>query len=151
MPLILEGGCRVSEMREGVPIIEGTLRIGNQIGRATGAQAISLRIMEFAPGQSPEIRNGDCDEILYVLSSERDLERGHPACLSEHSARTLLADQRPQIQINGIGFDIGADTGIYLRRHETFAVNNPDPYPVVLVTSRCPEPDGAPEFLSSST
>src|SRR5258706_9251752 len=98
MPLILEGGCRVSEMREGVPNIEGTLRIWNQIGRATGAQAISLRVMEFAPGLSPEIRNGDCDEILYVLSSEHDLERGHPARLSEGSERTPLADQRAQIK-----------------------------------------------------
>src|SRR5260221_3668013 len=101
MPLILEGGCRVSEMREGVPIIEGTLRIWNQIGRAAGAQAISLRIMEFAPGQSPEIRNGDCDEILYVLSSERDLERWHPVRLSQRSERTLLADQRAQNEITG--------------------------------------------------
>ena len=63
MAITLEGGCRVSEMREGEPLIEGTLRIWNRIGRATGAQAISLRAMEFAPGLSPGIRNDDCDEI----------------------------------------------------------------------------------------
>src|SRR5712692_300474 len=67
MAVILEGGCRVSEMREGKPLTEGTLRIWNRIGRATGAQAISLRIMEFAPGLSPGIRNDEFDEILYVL------------------------------------------------------------------------------------
>src|SRR5882724_11127501 len=75
MAITLEGGCRVSEMREGEPLIEGTLRIWNRIGHATGAQAISLRVMEFAPGLSPGIRNDDCDEVLYVLA----WERGHPA------------------------------------------------------------------------
>src|SRR5947207_3930685 len=70
MAVVLEGGCRVSEMREGEPLIEGTLRSWNRIGRATGAQAISLRVMEFAPGLSPGIRNDDCDEILYVLNDD---------------------------------------------------------------------------------
>ena len=50
MSITLEGGCRVAQMRAGEPATEGTLRIWNQIGRATGAQAIALRILEFAPG-----------------------------------------------------------------------------------------------------
>ena len=36
-------------------------------GRATGAQAISLRTLEFAPGLSPGMRNAACDEVLYVV------------------------------------------------------------------------------------
>jgi hypothetical protein len=52
-------------MHDGEPLVRGTLRIWKQIGRATGAQAISLRVMEFAPGLSPTIQNEDCDEILY--------------------------------------------------------------------------------------
>src|SRR5256714_10459518 len=67
MAVALAGGCRVTEMREGAPFVAGTLRIWNQVGRATGAQAISLRVMEFAPGLSPAIRNDDCDQILYVF------------------------------------------------------------------------------------
>src|SRR5262245_10879198 len=67
MAVTLEGGCRVSDMREGEPLVEGTLHIWNQIGRATGAQAISMRVMEFAPGLSPGIENDNCDQILYVL------------------------------------------------------------------------------------
>src|SRR5437016_9816692 len=148
MPLILEGGCRVSEMREGVPNIEGTLRIWNQIGRATGAQAISLRVMEFAPGQSPEVRNGDGDEILYVLNSEHDFERWHPARLSERSERTLFTDQKARIQINHHAYDIGPDTGIYVRPHERFAIDNPGPGEIVIVSAQCPEPDAAPEFAT---
>ena len=105
MALILESGCRVSEMREGAPIVNGTLSIWNQIVRATGAQAISLRIMEFAPGLSPGIRSNS-DEILYVLG----WERGHPVRLREHSPRTLA-----QFFIDGQSHNVAPDTGIYLR------------------------------------
>ncbi len=31
MAVVLEGGCRVSEMREGEPLVEGTLCIWNRI------------------------------------------------------------------------------------------------------------------------
>ena len=154
MAINLDGGCRVSEMREGVPIIEGTLCIWNQIGRTTGAQAISLRIMEFASGLSPGIRNGDCDEILYVLNSARDSqhdsERGHPV-RNAVSTPTRRGSDRVTAFINGNSYDTGPDTGIYLRPHETFAIDNPGPDSIVLVSSRCPEPDAAPEFLTAST
>src|SRR5437588_10815557 len=112
MAVNLEGGCRVSEMREGKPLTEGTLRIWNQIGRAHGAQAISLRILEFAPGLSPGIRNEACDDILYVLDG---WERGRPVRMSEHSERTSDA----QIIINGICYGIGPETGIYIRPRAT--------------------------------
>jgi hypothetical protein len=75
-------------MYDGEPLTQGTLSVWNQIGRTTGAQAISLRILEFARGLSPTIRNAGCDEILYVLNSaERHIERGHPIRLSEQTER----------------------------------------------------------------
>ncbi len=148
MPINLEGGCRVTDMCEGEPVFDGTLRIWNQIGRAMGAQAISLRIMEFAPGVSPLVRSGDCDELLYTLDS---VERGHPVRLSERSGRTAKGESSPQIIIDGWPYDIGSDTGIYIRPHETFAVNNPGPNSIVLVSTRCPEPDSVPEFQTLST
>jgi mannose-6-phosphate isomerase-like protein (cupin superfamily) len=144
MPVTLAGGCHVSEMREGPPLTLGTLRIWNQIGRATGAQAISLRTIEFAPGLSPGIRNGECDEILYVVNS---VERGHPVRLSEPSEPTAAGESNPKIIIDGSAYDIGPDTGIYIRPHETFAINNPGPNSIVLVSARCPEPDAASEFV----
>jgi mannose-6-phosphate isomerase-like protein (cupin superfamily) len=147
MPITLAGGCRVSEMREGVPVINGTLRIWNHIGRATGAQAISLRTMEFAPGLSPGIRNVDCDELLYVVNS---VERGHPVRLSEHSEPTAADESNPQIIIDGWPYDIGSDTGIYISPHETFAINNPGRNSIVLVSARCPEPDTASQFVTPS-
>jgi mannose-6-phosphate isomerase-like protein (cupin superfamily) len=135
MAKTLEGGCRVSEMHEGNPLIAGTLRIWNRIGRATGAQAISLRILEFAPGLSPGIRNQDCDEILFVLDSERGSR----------------VDPGAQLLIDGSSYDISADTGIYIRPGQTFAVNNPGPGPIVMVSSQCPDPDLQPEFVEAIT
>jgi mannose-6-phosphate isomerase-like protein (cupin superfamily) len=151
MALILEGGCRVSEMHEGEHLSEGSLRIWNQVGRATGAEAISLRIMEFAPGLSPGIRNGDCDDILYVLNSKHDSERRHPLRLSEQRERTPNVEALGQIFISGHSYDISSDTGIYLRPNETFAINNPGPGQIVIVSAQCPDPDASPEFITPST
>src|SRR6266702_3971668 len=122
MAVILEGGCRVSQMREGQPLTEGTLRIWNQIGRATGAQAISLRIMEFAPGLSPGIQNGECDEILYVLDGSRESARA-----GDSEVSTTPGSGWVNLLIDGCSYEIGADTGIYLRRGETLAIDNPRP------------------------
>jgi len=145
MVAYLEGGCRVSEMREGDPLIAGTLRTWNRIGRATGAQAISLRVLEFAPGLSPGIRNDDCDEILYVLNSER----GHPVRPSERSERAAIVDVSAQLIIDGHSYQLSPGTGIYLRPGETFAVNNPGPSSIVMVSSQCPDPDREPEFVQA--
>ncbi len=146
MAIGLEGGCRVSEMREGAPVVNGTLRIWNQVGRAMGAQAISLRIMEFAPGLSPGIRN-DCDEILYMLGC---WERGR-AIRTDGSVGTTCDSGRVTAFIDGHPCDIDADTGIYLRPGETFAINNPGPDSIVIISCRCPEPDSAPEFVTPLT
>jgi len=135
MTIALEGGCRVSEMHEGDPLNAGTLRIWNRIGRATGAQAISLRIMEFAPGLSPGVRNHDCDEILYVLDLERDSR----------------VDPGAQLLIDGRSHDISPEIGIYIRPGETFAVNNPGPGSIVMVSSQCPDPVRQPEFVEAVT
>jgi mannose-6-phosphate isomerase-like protein (cupin superfamily) len=145
MSITLVGGCRVSEMREGAPVTNGTLCIWNQVGRATGAQAISLRIMEFASGLSPVIRNGDYDEILYVFDRT---ERGHPVRLSE---RTAESESSARIFIDGWPYELAPDTGIYIRPHETFAIDNPGPDSIVLVSSRCPEPNAASEFVTQSS
>jgi mannose-6-phosphate isomerase-like protein (cupin superfamily) len=155
MSITLEGGCRVAEMYEGEPLAEGSARIWNQVGRATGAQAISLRILEFAPGLSPTIRNDNCDEILYVLGPERGMEReterGHPVRLSEQSERTAAGESSATIVINRHPYDIHPDTGIYIRPNETFALDNPGPESIVLVSSRCPDTEAAPEFVTHST
>ena len=146
MAVVLEGGCRVSEMREGASMVEGALRIWNRIGRATGAQAISLRVMEFAPGLSPGIRNDECDEILYVLEGDWAASR------SDHDeVSTTRVSGWVKAFIDGHEHDVSADTGIYLRPGETLAINNSGPDPILLVSSQCPDPAREPEFVEALT
>src|SRR5712692_1803025 len=158
MTLTLEGGCRVSNLHDGEPLVEGSLRIWNQVSRQTGAQEISLRIMEFGSGLSPGIRNGDCDEILYVLDSERgrerehpDSERGHPVRLSEQSERTAEGESSATILIDSWSHNISPDTGIYIRPRETFSINNPGSGQIVIVSAQCPDPDHEPQFVTPLT
>jgi mannose-6-phosphate isomerase-like protein (cupin superfamily) len=103
-------------MREGEPMVDGLLRVWKQVGREAGAKAISLRILEFAQGQSNGMCNTDCDEVLYVLEG----------------SGTLTLDERAH--------EIAPETGVYIRPGAAFAVENPNPEPIVIVSSRCPEP-----------
>jgi len=117
MAVLLEGGCRVSTMHEGDPHVSGSLKIWNRIGKSNGAEAISLRILEFGPGASPQLRNRECDEVLYVLAGECTVFIGETA------------------------YAVGPETGIYLRPGETLSVENAGSDPVSFVSSQCPEED----------
>ena len=117
MAVVLEGGCRVSTMHEGDARVSGSLSIWNQIGKATGAEAISLRILECGPGTSPVLRNRECDEVFYVLEG---------SCA---------------IQIDGSVYDVGAETGIYLRPGQSLTVTNSGTEAVCFVSSQSPSSD----------
>jgi mannose-6-phosphate isomerase-like protein (cupin superfamily) len=102
-------------MLEGDPRVFGSLKVWNQIGRASGAEAISLRILEFGPGTSPSLRNHECDEVIYVLEGD---------CT---------------VFIDNAAHEVGPETGIYLRPGETLSVKNDGPEAVRFVSSQCPE------------
>lgn len=127
MAVLLEGGCRVTRMREGAPDVRGTLRAWRQVGREVGAQAISLRVLEFSQGLSPGLRNLDCDEVLYALEGDAE----------------LFIDGRPH--------RVEPETGIYLRPGETLTINNPNSQPLVLISSQCPEPGEESEIVAPLT
>ena len=155
MAVSLAGGCRVTQMREGQPIEDGTVRIWNQIGRASGAQAISLRVMEFAPGLSPGFRNHNCDEILYVVRRDREAAgkssqaQAHGAApLDQNSSSDLHTEgvRNIRIFIDGRGCEVGDDTGVYIRPNQTFAIDNRGPHSVVVISSQCPDPDQPRDF-----
>ena len=57
MTVLLEGGCRVATMNEGLPRQEGSL--------------LSLRVLELDPGRSSTLRNEDLDEVLFALNECR--------------------------------------------------------------------------------
>jgi mannose-6-phosphate isomerase-like protein (cupin superfamily) len=123
MAVELAGGCRVSAMREGTPRVAGTLSIWNRIGRATGAHAISMRVLEFGVGLSPGLRNQDCDEVLYVLEDLDNPEK----------------TRRCTVFLDGQAHRVHAQTGIYLRPGQTLMVDNPGPDAICFVSSQCPE------------
>ena len=115
MAIVLEGGCRVSTMNEGAPRVFESLKVWNQIGRASGAEAISLRILEFGPGTSPGLRNRECDEVFYVLEGD---------C-------TVVIDE--------VAYEVGPETGVYLRPGQMLTVKNAGPEVVRFISSQCPE------------
>jgi mannose-6-phosphate isomerase-like protein (cupin superfamily) len=112
MAVDLEGGCRVSTMGEGTPQVSGSLKVWNQIGKASGADAISLRILEFGPGTSPVLQNHEYDEVLYLL---------------EGSCTVVIDDN---------AYELGPETGVYLQPGQTMGVENHDV--VRFVSAQCP-------------
>ena len=122
MAVILEGGCRVSTMHEGSATVSGSLKIWNQVGKASGAEAISLRILEYGPGTSPGLRNRESDEVLYLLEDLDGVTAGN--CI---------------VFIDGTAHDIGPQTGIYVRPGQELMVQNDGPEAISFVSSQCPE------------
>jgi len=117
MAVALEGGCRVSTMTEGTPQVDGSLKIWNQIGPDTGAKAISLRILEFGPGLSPDLRNKDVDEVLFVLDQ----------------CRVLIDD---------VTHEVEPQSGVFIRARQTFRVENRSTKSHFVVSSQTPSKGG---------
>ncbi|HEY6120467.1 MAG TPA: cupin domain-containing protein [Pyrinomonadaceae bacterium] len=136
MAVKLAGHCWVRDMREGVPALNGTTKIWQQIGKKIGAEAICLRVIEFGPGIAPGIRNESCDEVLYFLEDESEIGKESP---------------RSTIYIDGWARQVGPQTGIYLAPGSTLTVENLGQAPVVFISSRCPEPQGGPLFVDPLT
>ena len=124
MAVVLEGGCRVSTMHEGESRVSGSLRIWDQIGKASGAKAISLRVLEFGPGTSPALSNLDSDEVLYVLDGY---------------CRVVIGEDE---------YELGPETGVYLRPGQTLRVENKEGDVVRFISSQSPaEPVKSSELL----
>ncbi len=117
--VVLKGGCRVTGLKEGQPTRDGALTIWTQIGSEVGARAISLRVLQLNAGGSATLSNGGSDEVLYVLEG-----KGYAA-------------------FDGVAGTIGPDSGIYVAAGKSITLENKSSEPMVLVSSRCPEP-GSP-------
>jgi len=126
MAVVLEGGCRVSTMHEGEPLVSGSLKVWKQIGKASGAKAISLRVLEFGLGTSPMLRNHACDEVFYLL------------------------DGNCTVTIGDDEYELGPETGVYLPPRKTLRVKNSGADVVRFVSSQCPEETDAAEGLDES-
>jgi mannose-6-phosphate isomerase-like protein (cupin superfamily) len=127
MDVTLDAGCRVADLRQGEPEVRGPLRIWTRFDRGKGARALSLRILEVAPGLSPGLRNTDCDEVLYVIAG----------------TGTAYLDGHP--------FAVGPDQGIHLMPGVSLALENPAPHPLTLASARCPDDGAAALFEAART
>lgn len=121
MAVELAGGCRAFDLREGEPLARGGIRVWRHVGRERGTDAISLSVLEAAPGSRATWRNPDCDEVLFVLSGIGDV-------VSE-------GERHP----------VEADSGIFVRPGARLTLSNPGETPLLFVSSRCPDP--GPEIL----
>ena len=119
MPVELEGGCFVSDLREGAPSGAAGLREWPRIGRDTGARAISLRVLELQPGRGIGWTNRDFEEVVYVL---------------EGSGKAY---------VEGHAYAIAADHGAHLPKGARVALTADRGSNLVVVSSRCPEPTEA--------
>ncbi len=127
MVAILDGGCRVTGLKEGEPSRDGALRIWKHFGREAGAKAISLRVLELPAGESATFRNEASDEVLYVLSGsgpELTPDTGiylPPATSLEIAANetlTLISSQCPDDGATLEGYEPGSGSLLVVSMHD---------------------------------
>ena len=70
---MLDGGCRVADLKEGEPVRDGALRIWNHFR----GDAISLRVIEIDGDAT--LRNDAAEEVLYVVGGNGTANGQHIA------------------------------------------------------------------------
>jgi mannose-6-phosphate isomerase-like protein (cupin superfamily) len=90
-------------MEEGIPRREGSL--------------ISMRVLEFGPGRSSELRNEDLDEVLFSLGD----------CT---------------VYIDDVAHEVESQSGIFIPAQQAFRVENRGANSVYLVSSQAPRQEG---------
>src|SRR5262249_48136980 len=85
----LEGGCRVTGLKDGAPIHDGDLLIWQHF-----SSALSLRVLELH-GQAT-LRNEAHDEVLFVLGEERSIYLPAQESLDLSGEMTVVSALAPQ-------------------------------------------------------
>ena len=116
MAVLLDGGCRVATMSEGIPRREGSL--------------ISMRELEFGPCESPELRNENLDEVLFALDECKIFIGEDPYELEPQSGVFIPAQKA--FRVEGPGTLIGVQC----------PVTNASPPPVVKLSDQRAMPTG---------
>ncbi len=88
------------------------------IGRDQGCERLEQRVIRFAPGRSREREASGRDELLYVVSGRGSLE------------------------LEGASHELEPDMGVYIRSGERYAVDNPGPGELELVSVLAPATNG---------
>jgi mannose-6-phosphate isomerase-like protein (cupin superfamily) len=117
MAVTLKGACRVMGLREGEPSRHGPLRVWRHVGRESGAAALSLRVLEVeAGGEAPCLRNGPCEEVLFVLQGQGTA------------------------YVDGWAHEIAPDTGLFVPPGAGLTLVARGSEPLTLVSAQCPDP-----------
>jgi len=96
----------------------GTATTRVTIDASSGCELLVQRIVRYAPGRAEPRPVGDRQELLYVASG------------------------RGTIALNGRDHPLEPDTGVFVAAGETYAVENPGPDELVLVTVSTPQQAG---------
>ena len=124
----LTGACRVMGLREGDPVRHEGFRVWRHVGRETGAQAVSLRILEVDPGAvTPGLANGECEEVLFVLEG------------------------RGTAHIDGWPHAIEPETGLFVPPRAQMVLAASAAGPLTLVSAQCPDPGAALRLVAPLT
>ena len=116
----LAGACRVMGLREGDPTRQYGLRVWRHVGRETGAQAVSLRVLEAEPGAiTPSLVNGDGEEVAYVVEGSGT------------------------VYVNGWAHAVEPDTGLFVPPRAQMVLAASDAGALTLVSAQCPDPGPA--------
>jgi mannose-6-phosphate isomerase-like protein (cupin superfamily) len=88
------------------------------IDASHGCERLEQRVIGFAPGRSRPRTTGDRQEVVYVAAG------------------------RGTIELEGEAHPVEPETGVYLRPHETYVVENEGPAELVLVSVTAPAEGG---------
>jgi mannose-6-phosphate isomerase-like protein (cupin superfamily) len=84
------------------------------IDQSCGCERLEQRVIRFAPGCSDERHTGERQEVLYVTAG------------------------RGQLHVDGKSYELERDTGAFLVPGDSFAVENPGPDELVVVSVTAP-------------
>jgi mannose-6-phosphate isomerase-like protein (cupin superfamily) len=104
------------DIREGTPAVHGALRVWRHVGRESGASALSLRVIDLEGGARVGLRNGECEEVLFVLEGQG------------------------AVVLEGARHQLGPETGVFVRPGALVSLESSGPETLTLISSQCPDP-----------
>ena len=121
---VLDGGCFVCTVDPATLQARGNLRLGPVIHAGDGARFLSQWYLVAEPGCSDVFTFPDSDVVLFLPAGMLNLT------------------------IAGRKFDIGAESGVFVRKGEAMQVLNPGRAALTLLLTVCPQCD-APQWLDT--
>ena len=114
---VAEGFVITEEDVPGVRLDGDTAEVRTTIDASTGCELLEQRLIVFAPGRSLDRSDDERQELLFVVSG------------------------RGTLHLEGEAYALEPDTGVFIVRGETYAVENDGPGDLKLLSVSAPESD----------